>query len=155
MMSIYEDIEVEGVNVKVTVKALIDTGAQISIVPLKLVRKIGAPYLVRKSGNIRRLIRVPVFGIHGNVKRYPLVVVTIKFPKLGVGGKFVIAAGEVSTPIVGMDILNPLGINIDTKTGNVYVKNELWEAFKIISTVGVGIWIGKKIWNMLFEEKSK
>ena len=41
--------------------------------------------------------------------------------------------------IVGMTILQPLGITIDTKTHKLYIKNEIWEAFKTV--VGNGVLI--------------
>ena len=48
-------------------------------------------------------------------------------------------------PIIGMDVLKPLGIGIETKTGELSIKNEIWEAFKTISGIGVTFFLGVKI----------
>jgi len=41
--------------------------------------------------------------------------------------------------------LKPLGIGIETKTGELSIKNEIWEAFKTISGIGVTFFLGVKI----------
>ena len=56
-------------------------------------------------------------------------------------------------PIIGMDVLKPLGIGIETKTGELSIKNEIWEAFKTISGIGVAFFLGVKILEKLFEEE--
>ena len=56
-------------------------------------------------------------------------------------------------PIIGMDVLKLLGVSIDTKTGELSIKNEIWEAFKTISGVGVALFIGTKILEKVFEDE--
>jgi len=125
---------------------LIDTGADISIIPLKLAVMIGA-WRTDQTINIS--------GVHGQSRTLPLGVAHIYFPSLSeMGGRFVIAISDIEQkPIIGMDILRPLGINIDTRTHQLSVRNELWEAFKTLSGVGVLTFVGIKILESVFEEK--
>jgi len=52
-----------------------------------------------------------------------------------------------------MDVLKSLGINIDTKTEELSIKHEVWEAFKTLSGIGVAFFLGVKIIEKLFEEE--
>jgi len=129
-MRICQTAKFQGARTKTQESALIDTGADISIIPLRLAMKIGA-WRTNQTINI--------VGIHKQSRELPLGVAHIYFPSLNnIGGRFLIAISDKEQePIIGMDILRPSGISIDTKTHQVSVRNEVWEAFKTLSAVGV------------------
>ncbi len=56
-------------------------------------------------------------------------------------------------PIIGMDVLKPLGITIDSRTEELLIKNVIWEAFKTLSGIGVAVFIVVKILDKLFEKE--
>ncbi len=144
-MDIYTDIKLRGARNEIIEKALIDTGAEISLLPLNIAKKIGAWSTNRQTN---------VVGIHGKSKTLPIIVAYFYFPLLNsVGGKFEFVASNTGKElIVGMDILKPLGITIDTKTQQLLVKNEIWEAFKTLSAVGVLVYGGVKLLEAMSEK---
>ena len=95
-----------------------------------------------------------VVGVHGQARTLPIIVAYLYFPSLkNVGGQFAFAMSNTEQElIVGIDILKPLGITIDTKTHQLSVKNETWEAFKTLSTVGLLVYCGIKILKKLSEQ---
>ncbi len=146
-MKIYQDIRFKGFCGEAIEKALIDTGAEISLIPIDLARRVGA-WRTNQSTNI--------VGIHAQRRNLPIAKTEIFFPSLGdKGGYFLVAVSDVEEePIIGMDVLKPLGISIDTKTHQLSVKNEIWEAFKTLSAIGVLTYAGIKILEKVFEEES-
>jgi predicted aspartyl protease len=145
-MRIYTDVKIEASRSDVQEKALVDTGSEISIIPSPIARQIGA-YLTNQEINVG--------GVHGDVRTLPVIVADLHFPLLNnIGGQFAFCMRESGEVIIGMDILKPLGITVDTKTNRLLVKNEIWEAFKVLAAIGVLIYGGIKIIEVLSEEKS-
>ena len=143
-MSIYEDVKVRGARNEIIENALIDSGAEISLMSVDIASNIGA---------WRSNQQVNVEGVHGESRTLPLIFSYLNFPSLNdIGGQFAFAMSNTGRElIVGMDILNPLGIIIDTKTRHLSLKNEVWEAFKTLSAVGVLFIGGVKILEALSE----
>ena len=81
----------------------------------------------------------------------PIIVACVYFPSLkGIGGRFPFVMDSTGRKlIIGMDILKPLEITIDTKTHQLSVKNEIWEAFKTLSAIGVLVVGGVKLLEAL------
>lgn len=146
-MRIYQVVKIKGARKSLRANALIDTGAEISIIPLGLAVSVG----------VRHIAFDPIIieGIHGQRSKLPLGVVYIYFPQLNnIGGKFLVAvSNKEKEPIIGMDILRPLGIIVHTKEKRLSVKNKIWEAFKTLSAAGVLILAGIKILESLFGEE--
>ena len=145
-MKIYKCVKFKGKHTETTKKALIDTGADISLIPSKLASIIGAWHTNQW---------VDIVGVHGQSRKLPVGKIGIFFPELGdKGGYFLVAVSNIEkVPIIGMDILKPLGISIDTKTGELSIKNEIWEAFKTLSAIGVVFFLGVKVLEKLFGEE--
>jgi predicted aspartyl protease len=145
-MRIYKPIKFKGARRRITKQSLIDTGANISLIPIELARHIGA-WRTNQNVNVK--------GVHGQQRPLPLGKIGIFFPDLGnKGGYFLVAVSDVEeVPIIGMDVLKPLGINIDTKTEELSIKHEVWEAFKTLSGIGIAFFLGVKIIEKLFEEE--
>lgn len=129
-MTIYSDLILRGALNTIKARAVIDTGAERSMLPLWMANNIGA-WPTHDQTN--------VMGIHRDVRRLQLIVAGLYFPHLNPsGGLFTFVMSDVQPePIIGMDILNRLGIDIDTKTGQLSVKNEFWEAFKTLTAASV------------------
>ena len=154
-MRIYPDVKLQGERNEIIERGLIDTGAEISLMPLSIAAKIGA-WRTNQQTN--------VVGIHGEGRTLPIIVAHLYFPSLNnIGGKFPFAMSNTEQElsvgmdieqklIVGMDILKPLGITIDTKTHQLSVKSEIWEAFKTLTTVGVLVYGGLKLLDALSEQ---
>jgi hypothetical protein len=98
-----------------------------------------------------------VAGIFGQARMLPVIVANLYFPSLNnVGGQFAFAMDDMEQElIVGIDILNPLGITIDTRTQQLSVRNEIWEAFKILAGVGVLVFGGLKVLEALSKRDDK
>lgn len=141
-MSIYTDIKLKGARNEIIENALVDTGAEISLMPLSLGANIGAWYTGQQTD---------VVGVHGEARTLPIIVAYLYLPSLNnMGGQFAFAMNNTGQElIVGMDILKPLGIIIDTKTHQLSVKNEIWEAFKTLAAGGVFIFAGIKLLGVL------
>lgn len=144
-MRIDVDVKLQGARSEIIETALIDTGAEISMMPLSIAANIGA-WRTNQQTN--------VVGVHGETRILPIIVACLDFPSLNnVGGQFAFAMSNSGQElIVGMDILKPLGITIDTKTHQLYVKNEIWEAFKTLSAIGVLFIGGIKLLEALSEQ---
>ena len=69
-MKISQTIRLKGTRKLVTTNALINTGAEISIIPLRIAIKVGA----WKTGQ-----KIDVIGIHGEQRKLPLGVITFIF----------------------------------------------------------------------------
>ncbi len=147
-MRIYQIAKFQGARTKTQENVLIDTGADISLIPLSLAMEIGA-WRTNQTINI--------VGIHKQSRKLRLGVVHIYFPSLNnIGGRFFTAISDKEQkPIIGMDILRPLGISIDTKRHQLLVRNEVWEAFKTLSAWGVLTYGGIKILEAIFSDKQE
>jgi len=145
-MRILKNIKFKGAREEIIEQSLIDTGASISLRPIELARRVGA---WRTDQDVK------VVGVHKQSRVLSLGKVGIFFPDLeDKGGYFIAAVSDVEKePIIGMDILRPLGISIETSTGELSIKNEVWEAFKTLSGVGVIVFLGVKIIEKLFGEE--
>ena len=141
-MSIYVDVKLAGETTEIIENALVDTGAEISMMPLSIATNIGA-WSTNQQTNI--------IGVHRQARMLPIIVASLYFPSLNnVGGQVAFAMSDIEQElIIGMDILKPLGIIVDTKTNKLTIKNEVWEAFKSIVTTGVIIYAGIKILGKL------
>ena len=147
-MKIQVNVKLKGERNEIIEKALVDTGAEISLMPLSMAKSIGAWHTNTQTS---------VVGVHGIAKTLPIIAVHLSFLSLkNIGGQFLFA---MATPrpedtlepelIVGMDILKPLGIIVDTKTHRLSVKNEIWEAFKELTALGVIFFAGIKLFEAL------
>ena len=136
-MRIYVEVQLQGETNSTSHSALVDTGAELSLIPSSIARNIGAWNTSQQTN---------VVGVHGQGRILPIVVANLYFPSLNnAGGEVAFAMSDVEQElIVGMDILRPLGIIVDTKTSELSIKNEIWEAFKTLATVGVLVWGGIK-----------
>jgi len=145
-MRIYKPIKFKGARGETIRESLIDTGASISLIPKELAITVGA-WPTDLNVNVR--------GVHGESRSLPIGRIGTFFPELGdKGGYFLVAVSDVEKkPVIGMDILKPLGVTIDTKTGELSIKNEIWEAFKTISGIAVAVFFGVKISEKLFGEE--
>lgn len=141
-MRIYVEVCLQGETNYTSYGALVDTGAELSLIPSSIARSIGAWSTSQQTN---------VIGVHGQGRILPIVVANIYFPSLNnAGGEVAFAMSDVEQePIIGMDILKPLGIIVDTKTSKLSINNEIWEAFKTLATIGVLVWGGIKILNKL------
>ena len=128
-MRIYEPVRVEGQTQASDASALIDTGADVSLLPQALAGTIGAWPTGHEMG---------LRGVHGESEVHPLVIANLFFPGLGdVGAQCFFAMSRENELIIGMDILRALGISIDTATQTLSIRNEAWESLKTITTTGV------------------
>jgi len=145
-MRIYKPVKFKGKKGETPRNSLIDTGASISLIPIELAISVGA----WRTGQY-----VNITGVHEQSRNFPVGQMGIFFPNLGnKGGYFLIGVSDVEKePIIGMDVLKPLGISIDTKSGELSIKNEIWEAFKTLSGIGVAFFLGVKILENLFGEE--
>lgn len=143
-MRIYVEVQLHGETNSTSHSALVDTGAELSLIPSSIARNIGAWNTSQQMN---------VVGVHGQGRILPIVVTNLYFPSLNnAGGEVAFAMSDVEQElIVGMDILRPLGIIVDTKTSELSIKNEIWEAFKTLATVGVLVWGGIKALQKLSE----
>ncbi len=116
------------------------------MIPIKLARSVG----VGRTGQCRT-----VTGVYGQSKKLTLVEIKIFFPDLeDKGGSFLVAISDLEKESrISMDILRPLGISIDAKTGELSIKKEIWEAFKTLAEIGVLTFVGAKILEYLSEEE--
>lgn len=147
-MRIYEQILFQGAETKIIENALIDTGAEISLIPKGLANTIGAWHTNQN---------MDIIGVHNHKRTLPIGIANIYFSSLDdVGGQFSIAISDLEEePLIGMDIMRPLGININTRTHKVTVNNEIWEAFKTLSGIIVGGFIVVKALDAIFKEEDK
>ena len=145
-MRIYEQILFKGAETEIIENALIDTGADISMIPKGLANTIGA---WRTNQNM------DIIGVHNNKRTLPIGIANIYFSSLdNIGSQFSIVISDLEEkPLIGMDIMRPLGININTRTHKVTVNNETWEAFKTLSGIIVGGFIVVKALDAIFKEE--
>lgn len=129
MDKILEKVIIKGTKGQWTYDALIDTGATVSLIPKALADQVGVT---------KTLVTRSVQGVHRDIKTFPVVIANLHFVTLNRGSDFpFVMSNSTDELIVGMDIMMPLGISIDTKTGKLTVINEVWEGFKNLATAGV------------------
>lgn len=127
----------QGSRGQVIADALIDTGAEVSMMSTGAAQEVGA-WLTNYNQALT--------GIHGDTRTFPVVVANIEFSALKVGGRFAFAMSDfTSEVIIGMDVLKPLGISVDTASHELSVKNPVWEAFKTLAAIGVIVVGGVKL----------
>ncbi len=85
------------------VTALVDSGADATILPLSVLQQVGARYV---RGRVMR----GVTGIPENVDTY---LVSIQIGPYTVHGIRAVAYGNNMTPIIGRDVLNNLVVTLD------------------------------------------
>jgi len=148
MSSIYVDVKIGGARARLIVRSLVDTGAEISLLPVNLARRIGAWKTKRQ---------ITVVGVHNQSRTLQLIVCRIWVPSLGnIGGRVPFAMTDNDQePIIGMDVLKPMGISINTKTGVLSVQNEVWEAFKTLAGAGVAFYAGISLLEALSGSKKR
>jgi hypothetical protein len=75
--SIYVDVIVSGQRNRIKQRALVDTGAEVSLMPSGLAKQIGAWC----TNNLMSLV-----GIHGDTKTMPVILSYIRFSSLNEAG---------------------------------------------------------------------
>lgn len=122
-------VDFSGANGWRRLRALVDTGAQLTLVPGQLAASLGA----WPTGQTATLC-----GVHGDCRTLPTAMLRVHFAALGGKGWLFKVAVDANRgePIIGMDVLGPLGIHIDTRTGHIAIKSEAWETFKTIAGIG-------------------
>ena len=143
-MQIRKDIVLEGSS-SITANVLVDTGASMTLLPKSVADRIGVKYTgeqVSMSG---------AFAGMGDMA--DVAVVSIRFPFLN--NLLYVTRVAVSTKandiLLGLDILNPLKMTIDTHTHEIVVKNEVIEVAKAGLMVAGGIAITALILKALFD----
>lgn len=136
-MQIRYPVFLQGSRGQVIANALIDTGAEVSVMPTGAAQEVGA-WLTNYNQALT--------GIHGDTRAFAVVVANIEFSALKVAGRFAFAMSDfTSEVIIGMDVLRPLGISVDTASHELSVKNAVWEAFKTLAAIGVIVVGGVKL----------
>lgn len=130
-MAIYTNVTLAGGREQVQVSALVDTGAEISLIPNHIARSIGAWVTGQTTW---------VTGVHGDVREFPTVLANVFFSMLNnAGGGFPFVMSNVAKDvIVGVDIMNRLGITVDTKTGFLSIRNDVQEGLKTLLALAGG-----------------
>lgn len=143
-MKIFENVTIKGATGERTLDALIDTGAERSMIPFSIAVEIGA---------WRTNQQVTLVSVFKEKRNCPLVAIYIYFPSLNnQGGQIYFALDDIGSEIIlGMDILNTMGITIDTKTHKLSIRNDIWESFKTLATAGVLVFAGIKLLDHLQE----
>ena len=127
---------------RIKMRALVDTGATISIIPDQIAHLIisnRTPYTVTLRGFIKT-IQAPAS---------PVIIIDTYFPAIRKRGRFMYAVVHGANQIlIGMNILSISGIYISARTGELSVRDETWEAFKTLSGLvalgGIGYFLYKK-----------
>ena len=87
-MRIYSDVRLQGATSETTKAALIDTGAEISMLPFNVAVDIGA---------WRTNQQADVVGVHGESRTLPIVAAHLYFPLLkDIGGRFIFVMSDTS-----------------------------------------------------------
>lgn len=147
-MQIRKEVTLRGFNTK-TVNALIDTGAAVTLIPKKLADELGVKYLNKKqklSG-----------AFSGGEDLVDIALIDIIFPWLGnINHVTEIAVSSKATDtLIGLDILMPLNISINTQTHELTVKNQIVDAAKTgLAVVGGAAIIGFVLY-LLFGDGTK
>lgn len=144
-MQIRELIHLGGARGGAWPSALIDTGAEMSVIPSGVASEIGALATGR---------HVSLTGVHRDTKTLALMQAEMWFPDLQAGGWFEFAVSDHARDIiVGMDILNPLGVSIDTETGHLSRKGETFGAFFKLALISGAVLFGSKIAGAMLDRQ--
>lgn len=142
IQKIYTDLIFRGKQRGIKIRALVDTGATISVIPDHIARLMvynRTPYTVFLRGFIKTI----------QASTSPIVIADTYFPAVRKRGRFTYAVVHGADQIlIGMNILSVSGIYISTRTGELSVRNETWEAFKTLSGLvalgGIGYFLYKE-----------
>lgn len=132
-MKIKKDIVFEGISGK-SVNAVIDTGASYTLLPKRIADEIG----VRYTGE-RLKLGGAFLGLSDNTH---IAIANIKFPFLNnlTYSSRIAVSERAKNTLIGMDVLNPLKIVVDTRTGELTIKDDLVELAKGgLMVVGAGV----------------
>lgn len=142
-MQIHADVTFEGAHASETHPSLIDTGAVVTLLPLDLAGRVGASDFDEV---------VTLSGFNGHPSRCAVIGVKATFPGLqGKGGLVrVYAMPNLDRPIIGMDIMKPMGIAIDTRTHSLTINIPMWEGFKKAAAIGTIGYATVKVFDYLF-----
>ncbi len=142
-MQIRKDIIIEGLRSKI-LNVLIDTGAEMTLLPKKVADEIGVRYTGEK-----RFMGGAFEGLDDIID---MAIVNIKFPFLN--NRNHVATVAVSTKatdiLLGLDVLNQLKMTIDIHTHQIVVKNEVVEAAKTGLMIAGGVAVVGVILYALF-----
>ena len=147
-MGTHLSVKLRGESNELVLSALVDTEAETSMMHSTIARNIGA-WLTNVLTNVE--------DVQGEVRTLPIVTAYLNFPSLmNIGGEFAFAMrDEGEGLIVGTDILELSGITLDTRTHQLSIKNETWEAFKKLADVGVLIYAGVKRLEVLSRQNAQ
>jgi len=147
-MGTHLSLKLRGESNELVLSALVDTEAETSMMHSTIARNIGA-WLTNVLTNVE--------DVQGEVRTLPIVTAYLNFPSLmNIGGEFAFAMrDEGEGLIVGTDILELSGITVDTRTHQLSIKNETWEAFKKLADVGVLIYAGVKRLKVLSRQNAQ
>ena len=147
-MRIHVSVKLQGESNELMVSALVDTEAEISMMHSAIARNIGA---------WRTNMLTNVEDVQGEVRTLPIVVAYLNFPSLmNIGGELAFAmSDEGDGLIIGTDILELLGITVDTRTHQLSARNETWEAFKTLASVGALIYVRGKTLHALSRQEGE
>jgi len=147
-MGTHLSVKLRGESNELVLSALVDTEVETSMMHSTIARNIGA-WLTNVLTNVE--------DVQGEVRTLPIVTAYLNFPSLmNIGGEFAFAMrDEGEGLIVGTDILELSGITLDTRTHQLSIKNETWEAFKTLADVGVLIYAGVKKLEVLSRQNAQ
>lgn len=147
-MGTHLSVKLRGESNELVLSALVDTEVETSMMHSTIARNIGA-WLTNVLTNVE--------DIQGEVRTLPIVTAYLNFPSLmNIGGEFAFAMRDEGEGLtVGTDILELSGITVDTRTHQLSVRNETWEAFKTLADVGVLIHAGVKRLEVLSRQNAQ
>lgn len=142
-MQIRETISFEGKKGSKSVEALIDTGAEVTLIPKSLADELIDEYLEKK---------LRLKSASGHVTEANVAYMKVGFPSLNnisyVGEIAIIDNND--TILIGLDILNALNIHVDSKNRTIYLSNETLEAAKTGLAVVGGVALIGTVLYLLF-----
>ena len=143
MVKIFHPLRIEGDGEFLTVDAIIDIGADLTMIPSGIAWKVGA----KATGET-----IPITGVHGQAIDHPISYVNLKFPKLkNAGGDFsVVVTDSLPNPLIGMDVLGPLRVRIESDEKELSIPNKGWEKFAKGATITGLEYLGFRILGELF-----
>ena len=133
-MIIHQDVIVRAAIGERLVSAVIDTGASISMIPSNIASEIGT-WRTDRFTILRSAFQ--------ETKQFELRVAEVSFPSLANrGGRILFALDDEGNDlIIGMNVLEPMGIWIDTQNHRLEIRNEGWEAFKKVVATGAILFV--------------
>jgi predicted aspartyl protease len=115
-LEVIEEINVCGTRGQERVRAVIDTGAERSLLPSALLELVGAEWTDET---------ITVAGWSGETSELRTALVEVRFPSLGWRGARlqVLERDDGGDVLIGMDVLHLLSLVIDTKSRKLAVKD--------------------------------